>query len=140
MGLGMRRDLTSWRRRVVYFFVHNWGAAFVIIFILLILASTTYLNYGEISSANLLGIYAFYFLVIGIALQITSSIAYGSQVDSVDSNGNFRKTESTLKFRLIAAVSIIIIIAVGIVAFNVGNPLNSTGLSYSQPTTLTKTR
>jgi hypothetical protein len=55
----------------------NWGAPFVIAFTLLLIASAVELSIGLSGTANSIAIYAFYFLVAGVALQIASYVKYG---------------------------------------------------------------
>ena len=54
----------------------NWGSPFVLAFIVLLLASAVILSEGQSDLANTLAIYAFYALVIGVVLQIVSSVEY----------------------------------------------------------------
>jgi hypothetical protein len=57
----------------------NWGAPFVLAFILLLLASAVLLSSGNSNSANNIAVYAFYALVLGVVLQIASYIRYGEE-------------------------------------------------------------
>lgn len=52
----------------------NWGAPFVIAFILLLIASAVELSIGLSGTANNIAIYAFYFLVAGVVLQTASYV------------------------------------------------------------------
>ncbi|MGI0091934.1 MAG: hypothetical protein ACREBS_09510, partial [Nitrososphaerales archaeon] len=57
----------------------NWGAPFVVAFIILLIASSILLTTGRAGSANSIGVYAFYALVLGVILQIASYIKYGER-------------------------------------------------------------
>jgi len=133
-------NLYSFRGKILFFLRHNWGAAFVVLFVLLLIVSAIELSFGAIRLSNSLSIDGFYFLVIGVVLQITSSIAYGGIVRSGDPAETSRKVESTFKFRIIGAVSIILVILVGIIAFQSGASLNASGFPTTQPATILLTR
>lgn len=55
----------------------NWGAPFIIIFMILLIISAFELSYGLSDTANETAVYAFYFLVAGVALQIASYVKFG---------------------------------------------------------------
>lgn len=55
----------------------NWGAPFVLAFIILLIISAVYLSTGNSSKANSIAVYAFYALVLGVVLQIASYVKYG---------------------------------------------------------------
>lgn len=55
----------------------NWGAPFVLAFIVLLITSGVYLSFGDSSAANNIAVYAFYALVLGVVLQIASYVKYG---------------------------------------------------------------
>ena len=55
----------------------NWGAPFVLAFIILLIISAVYLSTGNSSKANSIAVYAFYALVLGVVLQIASYLKYG---------------------------------------------------------------
>jgi hypothetical protein len=55
----------------------NWGAPFVIGFMLLLITSAIELSVGQADLANGVAVYAFYALVVGVALQISSYVKYG---------------------------------------------------------------
>jgi hypothetical protein len=57
----------------------NWGAPFVVSFMLLLIVSAVELSLGQPNAANSTAVYAFYSLVIGVALQITSYIKFGAK-------------------------------------------------------------
>jgi len=60
----------------------NWGAPFIIAFMLLLIVSATELSIGQTESANGVAVYAFYALVAGVALQIASYVKYGESEPS----------------------------------------------------------
>jgi len=55
----------------------NWGAPFVIVFMILLIVAAVYLSFGLSDFANSVAVYAFYSLVLGVALQIASYVKYG---------------------------------------------------------------
>jgi hypothetical protein len=55
----------------------NWGAPFVLAFMVLLLASAAELSYGLTDAANNTAVYAFYALVLGVALQVAAYVRYG---------------------------------------------------------------
>jgi len=57
----------------------NPGAPFIIAFIAMLITCSILVAYKRISSANKLAIYAFYSLVIGVALQLIASIRHKSR-------------------------------------------------------------
>ena len=69
-------------RRLAYYLKTNWGAPFVIAFIVLLVASAAELSSGAADSANGIAIYGFYALVAGVALQIASYVKYGEAAPS----------------------------------------------------------
>jgi len=54
----------------------NWGAPFIITFMILLIAAATYLAIGNEPIANKLAEYAYYSLVIGVILQLIVCIKY----------------------------------------------------------------
>ena len=54
----------------------NWGAPFVIIFMILLIIAAVYLSLGIETTANDIATYAYYSLVIGVFLQLISYIRY----------------------------------------------------------------
>ncbi|MEM2195390.1 MAG: hypothetical protein QW803_13140 [Candidatus Methanomethylicia archaeon] len=59
------------------YFKANWGAPFIIAFMILLLVAAGYLAYGLERVANDLAIYAYYALVLGVVLQFICYIKYG---------------------------------------------------------------
>ena len=64
------------KRGYVNYFRENWGAPFVIAFMILLLTAAYYLSIGDEGFANELAVYAYYNLVIGVILQLVSYIRY----------------------------------------------------------------
>ncbi|GBC74899.1 hypothetical protein HRbin06_00206 [archaeon HR06] len=58
------------------YFKENWGAPFIIAFMLLLISAAIYLAIGLSNVANEIAIYAYYSLVLGVVLQIASYIKY----------------------------------------------------------------
>ena len=59
----------------------NWGAPFVLAFMVLLIVAAGDLSFGSSDAANSTAIVAFYALVIGVALQIASYLKYGEGKD-----------------------------------------------------------
>ncbi|MEM3871154.1 MAG: hypothetical protein QXE05_01120 [Nitrososphaeria archaeon] len=57
----------------------NWGALFIISFMVLLSMAAIYLSLGNESYANDIAVYAYYMLILGIILQIVSYIKYGNK-------------------------------------------------------------
>ena len=62
--------------RLLGYLKANWGAPFVVAFILLLVASAAELSSGATHSANGIAIYGFCLLAAGVALQIASYVMY----------------------------------------------------------------
>ena len=65
-----------WRRSKQYLRT-NWGAPFILAFIVLLVASAGLLSAGRSSTANNVAVYAFYALVLGVVLQVASYVKFG---------------------------------------------------------------
>jgi hypothetical protein len=63
--------------RIKKYLRENWGAPFVMAFTVLLIFSATQLSLGLTDPANNTAVYAFYVLVLGVVLQIASSVKYG---------------------------------------------------------------
>jgi hypothetical protein len=55
----------------------NWGAPFILAFIVLLVASAGLLSAGRSGTANNVAVYAFYALVLGVVLQVASYVTFG---------------------------------------------------------------
>ena len=58
------------------YFLENWGAPFIITFMILLTTATAHLSLGNEPLANKLAEYAYYALVIGVILQLIAYIKY----------------------------------------------------------------
>lgn len=58
------------------YFKENWGAPFIIVFMVLLLFCAGLLASGFSSLANSVAVYAYYFLVTGVVLQLISYLKY----------------------------------------------------------------
>jgi len=65
------------KRRTKDYLRENWGAPFIIAFMILLVIAAGYLAYGNEAFANDIAVYAYYSLVIGVILQIICYIKYG---------------------------------------------------------------
>jgi len=63
------------------YFRVNWGAPFIIVFMILLLIAAGNLAYGFEDAANSLAIYAYYALVLGVVLQLICYLKYGGDRD-----------------------------------------------------------
>jgi hypothetical protein len=64
------------KQRTKNYFKENWGAPFIIAFMILLIIAAIYLSIGNEAYANEIAIYAYYALVIGVLLQLASYIKY----------------------------------------------------------------
>jgi hypothetical protein len=55
----------------------NWGAPFIVVFMAMLMIAVGYLCYGLEIIANEIAIYAFYSLIVGVALQFVCYLKYG---------------------------------------------------------------
>jgi len=56
------------------YLLENWGAPFIILFMLIMIVAATQLALGNEPLANILAEYAYYALVIGVILQLIAYI------------------------------------------------------------------
>jgi len=61
----------------------NWGSPFIVGFMLLLIAAAVSLSTGLSSLANTVAVYAYYALVAGVFLQLTSFLKYRGKSDEV---------------------------------------------------------
>lgn len=61
----------------------NWGAPFIVGFMLLLVVAAVSLSSGWASSADAVAVYAYYALVIGVVLQLTCFIKYRRERNDV---------------------------------------------------------
>ena len=74
------KDVTSKvSKRLKGYLRENWGAPFIIAFMAMLLAAAGYLCYGMEAMANEIAVYAYYSLVIGVALQFICYLKYGEK-------------------------------------------------------------
>jgi uncharacterized membrane protein len=59
---------------------NNWGAPFIVGFMILLIAAATIQSLGITSAANQIALYAFYTLVVGVMLQFISYLKYKKRV------------------------------------------------------------
>lgn len=64
------------KKKRLDYFKENWGAPFIITFMILLITAAIYLSIGNESYANDIAVYAYYALVIGVLLQLASYIKY----------------------------------------------------------------
>jgi hypothetical protein len=57
----------------------NWGAPFIIAFMIILMMCAYLLACGNEFAANVLAVYAYYFLVVGVVLQLICYIKYGGK-------------------------------------------------------------
>jgi hypothetical protein len=62
------------RRRWINYLTENWGAPFIIAFMILLTVSAGMLTSGNEAVANEVAIYAYYSLVVGVVLQLAAFI------------------------------------------------------------------
>jgi hypothetical protein len=62
------------RRRWINYLTENWGAPFIVAFMILLTVSAGMLASGNEAVANEVAIYAYYSLVVGVVLQLAAFI------------------------------------------------------------------
>ena len=62
--------------RVKVYVRENWGAPFIVGFMLLLMAAAASLSIGLADVANEVAIYAYYALVVGVVLQLVCFLKY----------------------------------------------------------------
>jgi hypothetical protein len=62
--------------RVKGYIRENWGAPYIVGFMVLLMSAAASLSMGLESLADLLAIYAYYFLVAGVVLQLVCFLKY----------------------------------------------------------------
>ena len=67
-----RRSKISYKVRLKSYLKENWGAPFIIGFMILLILAAAYLSVGNEAFADELAVYAYYSLVIGVILQLIS--------------------------------------------------------------------
>lgn len=110
----------------------NWGAPFVLAFIILLVVSATYLSMGSSGIANRVAVYAFYSLVFGVILQIASYVKYGENEKEVPEYTPSAPERGAPRIRakgLVALLMVVIIIGgsvVGALYYNQNNQSSNT--------------
>jgi uncharacterized membrane protein YbhN (UPF0104 family) len=74
------------KKKRLDYFKENWGAPFIIAFMILLIIAAIYLSLGNEAYANEIAIYAYYALVIGVFLQLASYIKYAKKEEKQKSN------------------------------------------------------
>ena len=74
----LNRDISL---RIKDYLRENWGAPFIIAFMILLTTAAVYLALGDEANANNIAVYAYYSLVIGVFLQLICFIKYGGEED-----------------------------------------------------------
>ncbi len=104
----------------------NWGAPFILLFMGLLLTSAASLSFGYQDFANDVAIYAFYSLVLGVALQIASYVKYGEPKAPIDEGHlPIRVPEPSvfpLKPKFVAVILVVVILIGGVATFQFYGP------------------
>jgi len=66
------------------YFQENWGAPFIIGFMMLLMTAAGFLCYGLEKVANNLAVYSYYLLVIGVILQFICYLKYWREEDNFE--------------------------------------------------------
>src|SRR5579872_7190947 len=99
-------------KRTIFFLKYNWGGAFILAFMVLIIASAVYLNFRFTEESNQLASLGFYSLIFGIILQIASNLVFGNKKYSVDPTTQYQTDfKFPRKYKILGAVCIIVIIS-----------------------------
>jgi|YelNatPaOPRAMG01_1025707.scaffolds.fasta_scaffold158617_2 predicted tellurium resistance membrane protein TerC len=68
--------------RIINYLKENWGAPFIICFMILLMVAALFLAEGVELVANEIAVYAYYFLVAGVILQLICYLKYGPKEES----------------------------------------------------------
>ena len=100
-------------KRMIFFLRYNWGAAFILAFMLLIVVSAIYLNFGFTQNSNFFAGLGFYSLILGVILQIASYLIFGNKkYEGFGTPQAPVQFKFSRKYKIIAAVCV-----VGLVSF-----------------------
>ena len=99
------------KERAKEYLITNWGAPFVLAFIVLLITSAAFLSAGAQDLANSIAVYAFYALVLGVVLQIASYVKYGEGGRKpTEQTGMPPKRRLQIKRRYLAIIVVFLII------------------------------
>lgn len=65
--------------RAKLYFRENWGAPFIMGFVLLLIVAAVFLSIGSTASANTVAFFAYSALVVGIVLQLVCFLKYSKK-------------------------------------------------------------
>lgn len=68
--------------KVKGYFKENWGSPFILGFMLLLIVTAVSLSAGLSSLADVVAVYGFYSLVVGVFLQLASFMKYRGKTDT----------------------------------------------------------
>jgi heme/copper-type cytochrome/quinol oxidase subunit 4 len=81
----MTRDLAKQvPARIKVYTRENWGAPFIVGFMLLLMVAAVSLSIGVADVANEVAIYAYYALVVGVVLQLVCFLKYRKKDGELD--------------------------------------------------------
>jgi heme/copper-type cytochrome/quinol oxidase subunit 4 len=66
------------------YFRENWGAPFILGFIVLLMVAAAFLTVGLVFLADEVAVYAYYALVAGVVLQLVCFLKYGERSGNKD--------------------------------------------------------
>jgi len=70
--------------RVKGYVMENWGAPYILGFMLLLMVAATLLAIGSSFLANEVAVYSYYALVVGVVLQLVCFLKYGEKGGNKD--------------------------------------------------------
>lgn len=127
-----------WRRSKQYLRT-NWGAPFIVAFIVLLISSAALLDTDRSSTANDVAVYAFYALVLGVVLQIASYIKFGESESSEQTSYTSSSWAPPRSWRpgrrTIAVVIVVIVIIASLGSVIYYKPSFSSHTTYTTATT-----
>jgi hypothetical protein len=77
-------DFSKFQIRVKGYVRENWGSPFVVSFMVLLLGAAVLLSFNISYWAEQIAVYAYYALVIGVALQVVCYLKYKKVSDEVE--------------------------------------------------------
>jgi hypothetical protein len=80
----MKGSAKNFLAKIKGYFRENWGAPFIIGFMLLLMGAAVSLSMGLEFLANEVAIYAYYALVVGVLLRLVCFLKYGERSGNRD--------------------------------------------------------
>jgi hypothetical protein len=97
-------------RRAAQYVKENWGAPFIIACMICLIGSAAELGVGYSGPANEFATYGFYFLAVGVALQIGAYLKYGEAVRMTEVAPSRKPTRFSSRQKVLAVAATAIVL------------------------------